>query len=112
MPLRAFVIGLPLAAIITNIMLVDDLSDITIDTAKGWRTRAVVWGARWTRCEYVAFMALACAFPFWFWRGLGFDAWVLLPLVTAPLALRAIRRVYTIEPADVELMSPKTAASD
>lgn len=109
LPLRAFVIGLPLGAIITNVMLVDDLSDITIDTAKGWRTRAVVWGARWTRREYVAFMVLAYALPFWFWRGLGFDAWVLLPLVTAPLALRAIRRVYTIEPADVEPMSPKTA---
>ncbi len=34
-------------------------------------------------------MALLCAaylLPFWFWLGLGFNAWVLLPLLTAPLA--------------------------
>lgn len=109
LPLRAFVLGLPLGAIITNVMLVDDLSDIAIDTAKGWRTRPVVWGVRWARREYVVFMVFAYALPFWFWCGLGFDAWVLLPVVTAPLAVWAIRRVYTIAPVEVEPMSAKTA---
>lgn len=110
LPLRVFVIGLPLGAIITNVMLVDDMSDIEIDTKKGWRTRPVVWGIRWARREYVAFMSLAYALPFWFWRGLDFDAWILLPLVTAPLAGWAIYQVYTIEAVNVEPMSPKTAA--
>lgn len=109
LPLRAFVLGLPLGAIISNVMLVDDLSDIAIDAAKGWRTRPVVWGVRWSRREYLGVMLVAYALPLWFWRGLGFGLWVLLPLASAPLAWWAIRRVYAIAPNDVEPMSPKTA---
>jgi len=109
LPLRAFVLGLPLGAIITAVMLVDDLSDIASDKAKGWRTRPVVWGVLWGRREYVALMVVAYALPFWFWRGLGFDAWVLLPVLSVPLAAWAIRQVYTIKPADVEPVSPLTA---
>ncbi len=110
LPLRALVIGLPLGAIITGVMLVDDLSDIDVDRAKGWRTRPVVWGVRWARREYAGLLLLAYALPFWFWRGLNFKAWILLPLVTLPLALRAVYLVYTIEPRNVEPVSPKTAA--
>lgn len=108
-PLRALVLGMPLGAIITDVMLVDDLSDITVDRAKGWQTRPVVWGVAWARREYVAFIGLAYGLPFWFWLGLGFHAWILLPLLTAPFAGWAIHQVYVIAPANVEPMSPKTA---
>lgn len=110
LPLRAFVIGLPLGAIITGVMLVDDLSDIEVDRRKHWRTTPVRWGVRWARREYAVLMLAAYAFPFWFWRGLDFGAWILLPLLTLPLALYAIRLVYVTPPVDVKPVSPKTAA--
>ena len=109
LPFRAFVIGLPLGAIINNVMLVDDLSDIAVDRAKGWRTRPVCWGVGPARLEYVGWLLVAYALPFWFWRGLGFSAWILLPLATLPLAAAAVRQLYTTPPADVEPLSPRTA---
>ncbi len=38
MPMRAFVIGLPLGAIAVNILIIDDIRDREFDAAKGWRT--------------------------------------------------------------------------
>jgi len=38
-------------------------------------------------------VAFAYAAPFAIWLGLGFSAWVLLPLATLPLAARAVRAV-------------------
>jgi 1,4-dihydroxy-2-naphthoate octaprenyltransferase len=110
LPFHVFVIGLPLGAIINNVMLVDDLSDIDVDRAKGWRTRPVIWGVRAARLEYIGWLLVAYALPFWFWRGLGFSAWILLPLATLPLAALAVRKLYATPPADVEPLSPRTAA--
>lgn len=110
LPWQACVIGLPLGAIITNVMVVDDLSDIEVDKAKSWKTRPVVWGVAGARAEYVALMVFAYALPFWFWRGLGLSAWILLPLLTLPLAGWTTRLVFVTKPADVEPVSPKTAA--
>ena len=109
LPWQACVVGLPLGAIITNVMVVDDLSDIDVDRVKGWRTRPVVWGAAGARAEYVALMVFAYVLPFWFWHGLGFGAWVLLPLLSLPLAVWTTRLVFITKPADVEPVSPKTA---
>ncbi len=110
LPWHVCVIGLPLGAIITNVMVVDDLSDIEVDKAKGWKTRPVVWGVAGARAEYIALMIFAYALPFWFWRGLGYSAWILLPLASLPLALWTTRLVLITKPADVEPVSPKTAA--
>ena len=110
LPWQVWVIGLPLGAIITNVMVVDDLSDIDVDKAKGWRTRPVVWGPAGARAEYVVLMVFAYVLPFWFWQGLGLGAWILLPLLSLPLAVWTTRLVFITRPADVEPVSPKTAA--
>lgn len=110
LPWRAGVIGLPLGAIITNVMVVDDLSDIDVDKAKGWKTRPIVWGVTGARMEYLGLMIFAYALPFWFWLGLGLGVWMLLPLFSLPLAVWTTRLVFITKPADVEPVSPKTAA--
>jgi 1,4-dihydroxy-2-naphthoate octaprenyltransferase len=110
LPWQVFLVGLPLGAIITNVMVVDDLSDIDVDKAKNWKTRPIAWGVAGARVQYVGLMVFAYALPLWFWLDLGFSAWVLLPLSTLPLAVFTTRLVLTTKPADVEPMSPMTAA--
>jgi 1,4-dihydroxy-2-naphthoate octaprenyltransferase len=110
LPWQVWVIGLPLGAIITNVMVVDDLSDIDVDKAKGWRTRPVVWGVAGARAEYAALMVFAYVLPFWFWYALGAGAWILLPLLSLPLAVWTTRLVFITRPVEVEPVSPKTAA--
>ena len=53
LPPAAFFVGLPVGALVTNILLIDDLEDRHFDASKGWRTLAVSFGptgSRLRRC--------------------------------------------------------------
>jgi 1,4-dihydroxy-2-naphthoate octaprenyltransferase len=92
LPLRAWVVGLPGGAIVTAVMLVDDLRDRDFDRAKGWRTGAVVLGPAFGGAEIAALVGLAYLLPVGFWLG-GLGAGALLPLASAPLAWRVVAAV-------------------
>jgi 1,4-dihydroxy-2-naphthoate octaprenyltransferase len=48
--------------------------------------------------------------PFWLWLGLGFSAWVLLPLMTVPIAYLVTRAVWTRDRYDELMpMTPRMA---
>ena len=95
LPLPVFLVGLPAGAIVTSVMLIDDIRDREFDAAKGWRTGSIRFGEGFTRAEITALVAFAYLAPVGFWLALGFDAWVLLPLLSAPLAWATVRAVRT-----------------
>lgn len=110
MPLRAFVVGLPLGAFCVNILIIDDVRDRRFDAAKGWRTGPIRFGLGWSRVQYTAMVGLAYLAPLWFWLRWGFDATVLLPLLTLPPAVLIARRVWTHDDdATFQPMSPWVA---
>lgn len=96
LPLPTFVVGLPAGAIVASVMVIDDLRDHEFDRAKGWRTAAVRFGLDFSRTEITALVSFAYLAPFAFWLVLGFDAWVLLPLASLPLAFRILRAIWTL----------------
>jgi 1,4-dihydroxy-2-naphthoate octaprenyltransferase len=85
-PITAFIVGLPVGALVTNVLIIDDMRDREFDTAKGWRTIAARFGIAWSRTEYVFLSVLAYLVPFALWLAFGFSAWVLLPLLSLPWA--------------------------
>ena len=92
--LAAVVASLPIAALSTNILVVNNVRDVEEDAKTGKRTLAVRFGYRFSRAQYLALLALAYGTPVWFLaRGYGFA--VLLPLVTLPLAALVARTVVT-----------------
>lgn len=95
LPLTAVAVSLPIGALITNILIIDDIRDHEFDVLKGKNTVAVRFGKIWSRYEFVGLLAFAYGAPFWFWQGLGFGAWVLLPLATLPLAILVAHAVWT-----------------
>jgi 1,4-dihydroxy-2-naphthoate octaprenyltransferase len=110
LPLPVFVVGLPAGAIVTAVMLIDDLRDHEFDAAKGWRTGAVRFGPGFGRAEIALLLGFAYLAPLAFWLALGFEAWVLLPLASAPLGYRAGRAVWTLRRrADLVPWSPRMA---
>jgi 1,4-dihydroxy-2-naphthoate octaprenyltransferase len=109
-PWHAAALGLPIGALTTNILIIDDIRDRDFDVVKGKRTIAVRYGRRWSRAEFAALLAFAYLAPFWLWTGLGFSAWSLLPLATLPLAIATARSVFTLERfEDLVPMTPKAA---
>jgi 1,4-dihydroxy-2-naphthoate octaprenyltransferase len=110
LPLSAYLVGLPGGAIVTSVMLIDDVRDREFDAAKGWRTGAVRRGAAWTIGEIAALLALAYAVPVACWLALPFDAWVLLPLASLPLALALVRALRSARArSDLVPLTPRMA---
>ena len=101
--------ALPVGALTTAILVVNNLRDIPTDTAAGKRTLAVMLGVRRTRLEYVALLFLAFVVPVALaaaGRGLA----VLLPLLALPIASPLLRTVRTFsEPRQLNLVLKGTA---
>jgi 1,4-dihydroxy-2-naphthoate octaprenyltransferase len=97
LPMSAFALSLPVGALTTNILVIDDIRDREFDAVKGKRTVAVRFGKEWSRREFLALLLLAYLAPLWFWLGLGFSAWALLPWLTLPLAFATARAVRTLD---------------
>ena len=109
-PWAVFVVGLPIGALATDVLIIDDIRDREFDRVKGWRTGAVRYGIGWSRAEFIALMAFAYFALLVFWLKLGFAPWVLLPLLTLPLAITTGNAVCTLErPKQLLPMTPKMA---
>ncbi len=84
----------PMGLLAVAIIVVNNLRDIATDRAAGKRTLAVRFGERRTEIEYIALVALAYLAPPVMWlTGAAVSAWVLLPLLSLPLAPSLVRRL-------------------
>jgi 1,4-dihydroxy-2-naphthoate octaprenyltransferase len=93
-PPIALVAALPMAGLITDVLVVNNIRDRETDAAAGKRTLAVALGHRWSRVEFLGLLALAYLVPV----GLalaGYHPAVLLPLATLPIAVSLARTVCT-----------------
>jgi 1,4-dihydroxy-2-naphthoate octaprenyltransferase len=108
-PSLAWLAAVPVGAIATNVLVVNNVRDRETDVKAGKRTLAVRFGRRAGVIEYAALFALAYATPiavvFWQHRGLI----ALLPLATVPLAHRLVRTLATTEGKALNLCLVGTA---
>jgi 1,4-dihydroxy-2-naphthoate octaprenyltransferase len=94
---EAILAAIPVGALATSILVVNNVRDLETDRAAGKRTLAVVLGRGGARAEYVALLFSSYAIPLGLWaQGLR-SAWILLPLATVSLAARALQRVLERE---------------
>lgn len=94
LPTSVYLAGMPIAALVTNVLLIDEIRDMDFDRAKGWHSGAVRWGRGFARTELCVLTAVAYAIPFWLWLRDGYAVTVLLPLVTLPMAIGVARGVW------------------
>lgn len=92
-PLVAWWAAIPVGAIATAILVVNNVRDMGTDVKAGKRTLAVRLGRRGAHAEYAALLVVAYAIPpALVVRGLA-SAWTLAPLATLPLAVALTRRL-------------------
>ncbi|SHH24315.1 1,4-dihydroxy-2-naphthoate polyprenyltransferase [Halobaculum gomorrense] len=93
-PVAALVASLPIAAISTDILVVNNLRDREEDAEADKNTLTVRFGYGFSRAQFVLLLAMAYAIPPVFAASTG-DLTVLLPLATFPLAVPLTWTVLT-----------------
>jgi 1,4-dihydroxy-2-naphthoate octaprenyltransferase len=93
LPVAALLAGIPSAALVNNVLVIDDLRDVEFDRRKGWRTTAVRFGIATSRREHLAQSLIAYGGTAVLALAIG--PWLLLPLLTLPLAVAAELAVWT-----------------
>ena len=90
-PCLAIAAAIPVGALATAILVVNNIRDRATDVRAGKRTLAVRFGRRAALVEYAALLAVAYAIPL----GLAVTGrpWAALPLASAPLAVIRLRAV-------------------
>jgi len=92
----AFLISLPVGALITNILIVNNYRDIEEDKSAGKNTLAVLLGREFSRYEYIFFILVSFFIPFLLHFKYDFSFWVFLPYLTLPLAISLIKMIYVL----------------
>ncbi|MBU1096907.1 MAG: 1,4-dihydroxy-2-naphthoate polyprenyltransferase [Ignavibacteriae bacterium HGW-Ignavibacteriae-2] len=89
--------SVPVGALITNILVINNYRDIDEDRLAGKNTLAVKFGRNFTRFQYVSFMILSYLVPFIAFFTYKQSYLLFLPLITIPLSIKLIRMIYIFE---------------
>lgn len=92
----AFLISLPVGALITNILIVNNYRDIDEDKKAGKNTLAVLLGREFSRYEYIFFVLLSFFIPFVLHFKYDFNIWIFLPYITLPVAITLVKMLYAL----------------
>lgn len=101
--------SVPPGALATAILVVNNVRDIETDTRAGKRTLAVRLGRNAGVAEYVLLLASAYLVPVMLVILSLSGEWVLLPLLTVPLAVLLVRRLVLLRGRDLNLVLASTA---
>ena len=95
LPWEAFVCAVPVGLLASAILVVNNVRDLETDRRAGKRTLAVRIGRERTRVLYATMLGVAFLTAPLPWPLGSMDAWLLLPWLAAPLALKLIGVVRT-----------------
>jgi len=94
-PWQAFVLAVPVGLLAAAILVVNNVRDVDSDRRAGKRTLAVKLGRERARLLYAAMVYgayLVAPLP---WLAGSLSAWLLLPWLTLPLAVKLVRTLQT-----------------
>ncbi len=88
--------SIPVGALITNILVVNNYRDREEDHSNGKNTLAVIFGEKFARMQYVFFMVVSYAILFVVYFTFKKSLLIFLPLLSLPLSIKLIRMIFTL----------------
>jgi len=89
--------SVPVGALITNILVVNNYRDRDEDKLSGKNTLAVVLGEKFSRLQYVFFMIVSYLILFVVYFTFKKSFFVFLPILSLPIAIKLIKMIYTLK---------------
>jgi 1,4-dihydroxy-2-naphthoate octaprenyltransferase len=94
--LLSFFVSIPVGALITNILVVNNYRDIEEDREANKKTLAVILGRTFSRWQFIFLILFSymtsAVLHFYF----SYNFWIFLPFATLPLAIILIKMLYTL----------------
>jgi 1,4-dihydroxy-2-naphthoate polyprenyltransferase len=93
----ALLASIPVGALVTNILVVNNYRDIEEDKAAGKITLAVIIGRKFTRIQYITLLFISLLTPFILFYVYNFGYWIFLPYITLPLVVKLVSMMFKLE---------------
>jgi 1,4-dihydroxy-2-naphthoate polyprenyltransferase len=107
--LISFLVAIPVGALTTNILVVNNYRDIEEDRSASKNTLAVILGKDFTRVQFILLMMICYAVIIFLFIKYNFTAWIFLPYITLPLAFYIIRMLFVLNGKDLNRTLELTA---
>jgi len=91
--LPALFASIPVGALITNILVVNNYRDIDEDRKVGKNTLAVLLGRNFARVQYFLLILISFIVPFILYYFYNYKYWIFLPYFTFPLAVKLMQMI-------------------
>jgi 1,4-dihydroxy-2-naphthoate polyprenyltransferase len=92
----SFWASVPVGALITNILVVNNYRDRDEDRSNGKNTLVVIFGEKFGRLQYLFFMLLSYLTPVIVYFTFKKSILIFLPLLSLPISIKLIRMVFTL----------------
>lgn len=108
---ESFIASIPVGALITAILVVNNYRDREQDKIAHKKTLVVRFGDTFAKTEFIFLFILAFTAPLYLvqMNEKIFDIWVLLPLVTLPFAIKLITMLFTLQEKELNKVLEMTA---
>ncbi len=95
--LISFISSIPVGALVTNILVINNYRDVDEDKVTGKRTLAVKFGKNFTRYQFTFLIVLSFLIPLVLFTFFNASIWIFLPYLTLPIAYKVISMIYTLD---------------
>ncbi|MCU0332641.1 MAG: 1,4-dihydroxy-2-naphthoate polyprenyltransferase [Ignavibacteriaceae bacterium] len=91
-----FLVSIPVGALITNILVVNNYRDIEEDREANKKTLAVILGGDFSRWQFIFLILISYATSVVLFLNFNYSLWIFLPFATLPIAIILIKMLYTL----------------
>jgi len=95
--LLSLVVSIPVGALITNILVVNNFRDIEEDREANKRTLAVILGREFSRWQFIVMIIFSYLTSLFLYINFNYSFWIFLPLATIPISFILITMLYTLK---------------
>jgi len=92
----SLVVSIPVGALITNILVVNNFRDIEEDREANKMTLAVILGREFSRGQFIFLILISYTVSVVLYFYFNFSLWIFLPFATLPIAIILIKMLYTL----------------
>lgn len=86
----SFLAAIPVGALITNILVVNNYRDIEQDKKAGKNTLAVIFGKSFAYYQYALLLISSYVIPILLYHSFEKKVWIFLPILSVPIALKLL----------------------